>query len=296
MSDSCDFANLRSVCYYKGNYIVEFENHLSGASFFSLSEDLQSMAYFACPDSIFSYEDLFIRRDTLFTLVSHGFWPTMWTRYYDETEQIWKYYTEKEYNEYRFETFYEDERFSVAYSPRILRSGYLLFEEKDSGIKHCFSSRSLEHLLNHGGHYYLIGTFGIDRINDPLVASADSSVYTKQPKCGPYGEHIVQLDADWDYNNTDTCFYSGLLVHDSIYVLGCNDKSTFFVKVENDTVVPAFDFGVKLQLYDYGWSWIPGSSQNRLIRPFFWEKLDGTRYEGFLDINGYDIHAIYIDF
>ena len=64
-------------------------------------------------------------------------------------------------------------------------------------------------------------------------------------------------------------------------------------KLENDTLKRVFDFGIDFALEDY-YPYLHVALQNQIIKPFYWKSEDGEVGSGILDINGYDIHIIYL--
>lgn len=287
------FLYVSSVCCFDGKYIIEFETDNYQPRFCSLSSDLRMLTRFPVPSDICRSEFMYVRNDSLM-MDGCDYWPITWKRCFDTANSEWKDLTAKENNEYKFEICYEDESYIVSYSPRIQRIGYLIFEEKTTKQKHLTYSFSLMKLLGKGGIYYLIGTFGVDKISSPNNCIFNDSIYSGNVQ-SCFGDTVLRVNANWFTNCSDTTFYSGLTIQDTLYLL-VNDKDhTHILKLEHDSLCSVFDFALKLDIQDYdAWPYIGDTYQDRVLRPFYWKSLDGKMQSGLIDIQGYDIHLIYL--
>lgn len=106
--------------------------------------------------------------------------------------------------------------------------------------------------------------------------------------------HVNVVDPRLD---ADTLFMSGLVIQDTLYVLAKDQKGNFIAKYENDSLKRVFDFelGTTGSWHDWGFGRNPSDHQF-LLPVGWWQDSEEKWRSGFIDINGYDIHIVYLKY
>lgn len=311
--------NLFSLCKYKGNYILEFEDARGRYDLMSLSGNLKRMKFFSELPHFWEMpnNELFVRNDSLLRTASDN--DFRFYHYYNSKKRKWEELPgKKKKRSLQFERFGEDEQFFINISRRIEGLDFTLFEDKKTSAKHAFYSFCVQQVLKYKGRYYLFNPWEIKRVNDVKRGTYNDSLLYVYNYCCPLelsleGERLEWSDTLAAYDSVyqslshvnvdeprldaDTLFMSGLVIQDTLYVLAKDQKGNFIAKYENDSLKRVFDFelGTTGPWHDWGFGRNP--SDHQFLLPIgWWQDSEEKWRSGFIDINGYDIHIVYLKY
>lgn len=178
--------NLFSLCKYKGNYILEFEDAGGRYDLMSLSGNLRRMKVFSELPHFWAMpnNELFVRNDSLLRTASDD--DYRFFHYYNPKNRKWEELPgKKKKHSLQFERFGEDEQFFINISRRIEGLDFTLFEDKKTSAKHAFYSFCVQQVLKYKGRYYLFNPWEIKRVNDVKRGTYNDSLLYVYNYCCP---------------------------------------------------------------------------------------------------------------
>lgn len=269
---SCKDGNmtyLNNACKGDGFFYLNYCDH-----FFQISEDLTDVKLLAdCNGWMRDNDEMLVRNDSLLisSVIDNGDLTYLY-EYYDHVSAKWTiiYSFDKLEVEHRFEKQFEDEVYNIYFSNREEGIGYLLFEEKKSGVEHVFKVYQFVKLLCFQGSYYIIGRRSIEKITNSF--SQVDNIYSTPE---------------------DVSIISGLIIDNDIYILANNSIETYIAKLDVSRLVKIKDFGNQLHFSNYsrfnlGYS----TRQDQIFLPYY---QDVSGKSGFVDINKYKIRIINLE-
>ncbi|GEM_PF-6345771 len=301
--EGTDFSLLNSLCRYNGNYILDFDKELA-----MLSGNLKSLNPFPNPEFFERDEELFVRNDSL--MITSFDKDHNRFQYYNPKRKQWEYFILKRDESHKFfDEIYEDDEYKVFHIVQSEGMGYLIFERKSIGNKKIFFSSSFSRLFEHKSVYCQLGFRSITFIDPQNGVDYDSALHYELFERKPYNidnvkvlaqrkhpnQDIIQMK-EWSLNDGDTTLCSSWVYNDSIFVLANASKETFIAKLQGDSLQRVFNFDFKLEIqnlarYGFGRS----DSKSYILLPFCLAKNNGKYQSGIIEIDGYDIHLIFLD-